>query len=430
MKEIIMPKLGLTMEEGRVVSWLKKEGDPIEKGELLLEVETDKSINEVEASYSGTIGKIYIQVDETAAVLSVIGYILEPGEKPPDEWPVPGSTREVKFEVGKATQRPAEKLAVKASPVAQRIAEEKGVDLSKVKGSGTGGKITKEDVLAASKPALSPAPTGKIKISPRARRLAREKNVPIEAVSGSGPEGRILEEDVLAYLEKGPIQELSKLKKITAERMSASFTSAPHFYLKVDLNATELVAVRKQMLPDIEKETGIRLTFSDLFIFLVSRVLVKHPIFGASYQAGNLVYADGINLGLAIAVEDGLVVPVLKQADEKDLKAIVLDRSSLVGKAQKKRLDCSDLESGSFTISNLGMFGIDSFSAILNPPESAILAIGRITEKVLPSSNGIVVAPVVSMTLSVDHRVLDGADGARFLQDLREAIENPALYLS
>jgi pyruvate dehydrogenase E2 component (dihydrolipoamide acetyltransferase) len=383
MKAVIMPKLGLTMEEGTVVRWLKRTGDEVKKGEVLVEIETDKAVNEVEATDSGTLGKVLVGEGDTAQVLQVIGYILEPGEDVPDEWPL---------------------LEIAESPPLSR------------EGAPT---AVKESQRAASRP-RRPG-----KASPRAKRLAKEHGISLDEVRGSGPGGRVLEQDVIDFIGTQDVILPSRLQRITAERMSQSFTTAPHFYLRVEADASRLAEWREQLLSVIERTSDARLSFTDMLVLLVARTLRDHPRVNASWQDGRIRVFKEVNIGLAMAADAGLVVPVLKCVGQMTLGEIAHERERLARRVAAGKLSLEDLEGGTFTLSNLGMFGIDEFSAIINPPQSAILAVGRIAERPVVEDGHIEIKPTVWLVLSADHRVLDGVDGARFLGDLRRAIEAP-----
>ncbi len=423
MIEVIMPKLGLTMEEGTIIRWLKAEGEKVVKGEPLFEVQTDKVNMEVEAPASGILGKILAAEGETVPVVQVIAYILAPDEEAPLIWPAPEPAVEAPVR-----KPPAPTPTVQATPAVRRLAREKGVDLSLVQGSGQGGMVTREDLLrflAKVEEVSAPEP---VKASPRARRLAREKGVDLAQLRGSGPEGRITEQDILDFVAAE--EPLTPIQRLTAERMARSFTSAPHFYLQAEAKATKLVSLRERLRPLVEEKAGVRLTFTDILIVLVAKGLREHPLANASWEEGKIRIAKEINIGIAAAVEEGLIVPVVKKADKKDLLQITRERSSLAEKASKGRLSLEDLEGGTFTLTNLGMFGVDEFGAIINPPQSAILAVGRIAERPVVEDDQVVARPTIRLTLSVDHRVLDGAEGARFLSDLRALIEEPEEHFS
>jgi len=416
-----MPKLGLTMEEGTIIRWLKGEGEKVEKGEPLFEVQTDKVVMEVEAPASGTLGKILTPEGETVPVVQVIGYILEPGEEAPEEWPILAAIREA------ALAKPVSGTRVLATPAAKRLARDKGIDLTKVRGSGEGGMITREDLLRflEEKPAPEVTAAERVKATPRARRLAQEKGVDLSQVRGTGPQGRITEQDLLDFLAAQEFLTPGPIQRLTAQRMAESFTSAPHFYLTIEAKATKLVELRERLRSVVEKKVGVGLTFTDILIALVAKALRDHPLANASWVEGRIRICKEINIGLATAVKEGLVVPVIKRADEKTLDQIAKERKELADKAAEGRLRLEELEGGTFTVTNLGMFGVDEFGAIINPPQSAILAVGQIAERPVVEDGQVVARPTIWLTLSLDHRVLDGAEGARFLSDLRALIEEP-----
>jgi pyruvate dehydrogenase E2 component (dihydrolipoamide acetyltransferase) len=423
MIEVIMPKLGLTMEEGTIIRWLKGEGEEVEKGEPLFEVQTDKVVMQVEAPASGTLGKILLPEGETVPVVQVIAYFLEPGEEAPEEWPIPVAIAEA------APVKPVSEAKVLATPAAKRLARDKGIDLAQVRGSGEGGMVTREDLLRFLEEKPAPAVTApeRVKASPRARRLAQEKGVDISQVRGTGPQGRITERDLLDFLAAQELLTPGPIQRVTAQRMTESFTSAPHFYLTIEAKATKLVELRERLLSPVEEKAGVRLTFTDILIVLVAKVLRDHPLANASWEKGRIRIWKEINIGLATAVEEGLIVPVIKRADEKGLAQIARERNELANKAAQGRLSLEELEGGTFTLTNLGMFGIDEFGAIINPPQSAILAVARIAERPVVEEGEVVAQPTIRLTLSLDHRVWDGAQGARFLSDLKALIEESEL---
>jgi len=419
MIEVIMPKLGLTMEEGTIIRWLKGEGEKVEKGEPVFEVQTDKVVMEVEAPASGTLGKILTPEGDTVPVVQVIAYILEPGEEAPEEWPIPVAVAEA------APAKPVSKVL--ATPAAKRLARDKGIDLAQVRGSGEGGMITREDLLRflEEKPAPKVMAPERVKASPRARRLAQEQGVDLFQVPGTGPQGRITEKDLLDFLAARELLTPGPIQRLTAQRMTESFASIPHFYLTMEAKATKLVELRERLRPIMEQKAEVRLTFTDILIVLVAKVLRDHPLANASWEEGRIRIWKEINIGLATAVEEGLIVPVIKRADEKGLAQIAKERKELADKATEGKLSLEELEGGTFTLTNLGMFGVDEFGAIINPPQSAILAVGRIAERPVVEEGQVVARPTIRLTLSLDHRVLDGAEGARFLSDLKALVEEP-----
>ena len=394
---VILPKLDEAMRTGRIVKWIKKEGDRVEKGDVILEIETEKTAFEIEAEASGILSKVMAKEGDDVPVGATIVFILQPGEKAPEvPEPVVKAEEEIKeevpVEVPKITK---EAEAIKASPLAKSIAKEHGIDLSLVAGTGPGRRITKEDVLQALE-------ESKVVTTPPAR-----------------------EEPELAGEERVP---LSSMREVIARRMTESF-QAPHFYLTVEVDTQELGKTREQLIPLIESKIGIRLTVTDLIIKMVAKALEDNPSVNCAYADGAMKLFKRIDIGLVAAVEGGLIVPVIRQADKKSLAEITQARAELAQKARDRKITKEEMTGSTFTISNLGMFGIDQFSAILQPPEGAILAIGRITDKAVVRDGQIVIRPMMTLTLSIDHRVLDGVLGSQFLQSLKGYIENPASML-
>ncbi|MFI5377375.1 MAG: dihydrolipoamide acetyltransferase family protein, partial [Candidatus Rokuibacteriota bacterium] len=326
------------------------------------------------------------------------------------------------------------------SPLARRIAEEHGVDLARVKTAS--GKIEKADVLAyvESRKTVAAPTNGSagrlVAASPKARRLAAERGVDLRAVKGSGPGGAVLAGDVPALPLAAPLPltlpspqrgegEVGTVWRIMAERMTASWTTAPHFYLVREVNVTRLVA----WLGKARKQTGAHVTYTDLLVKLVAATLAQHPRVAVSWKDGRLERHADVNIGLAVALDDGLVVPVLHRADTLGLKEIAARREDLVSRAQAGKLRPADIQGGVFTISNLGMYGVDAFNAIVNPPQAAILAVGRIADRVVPVDGRPAVQPTMVLTLSCDHRAVDGARGAQFLGALADLVEEPLALL-
>ncbi len=385
---VVMPALEMAQETGKLISWLKKEGEAVAKGEPLLEIETDKAVMEVESPGEGLLAGISVQPGTEVPVGRTIAWIVQPGEKPPvnEVAPTPGR------KITTAVAIPASPLA--RAPVAQSTS---------------------------------------LKLSPKARRLAAEHNVDLNRVQGSGPDGEILAADILAAA-KGmaparPVESASAVARLMAERTTQSWTTVPHFYLVRDVDASALNEMREQLSPDINAAQGIKLTHTDLLVALVARVLVKHPGMNAGWVDGRVRGNSDINIAIAIAVEGGVVAPVIHHADKAALAEIALRRRDLVEKARAGKLRPQDLAGGTFTVSNLGMFGVDAFNAIITPPQAAILAVGRIADRVVPVGGQPAVRPMMTLTLSSDHRVVDGAGAAEFLTDLADIVSVPATTL-
>lgn len=422
-KEVIMPALGMAQETGTLLRWLKREGDAVEKGEPIMEIATDKVDVEIEAPASGVLTNISAAAGEEIPVGRAIALILAPGE---------ALTPSPSPNLGEGSQKAA------ASPVAARMAAEHNIDLAQITPAGS--RIQKEDVLAyLERQKDSPQRReerkegGKIPASPKARRLAQEEGIDLASLTGSGPEGAILAADVLGAKARdettdrgrqtAPAEDIptSRLWQVMAERLTQSWTTVPHFYLTREVEASQLKAWRSQ----IQGRGGENVTFTDLLIKLAAIALKRHPRLNASWQNGRIVGNGAIDIGLAVAVEDGLLVPVIHNSDGLGLIDLASRRADLVGRAQAGKLSATDLQGGTFTISNLGMYGVDHFNAIVNPPQAAILAVGRIADRVVPVDGQPGVRPMMTLTLSCDHRVVDGARGAQFLATLAGLIEDP-----
>jgi pyruvate dehydrogenase E2 component (dihydrolipoamide acetyltransferase) len=461
--QVILPALGMAQETGIIVRWLKTEGEEVAKGEPLAEIETDKATVEIEAPASGVLTNVTGPVGVDIPVGQVIAAILSPGESPQKvaaTQPVPVNGEPSTD--GHATHQSGTNLpGVMASPLAQRIAAEHNLDIASIQPAGR--RVQKADVLAhiqnqqstgvihhapeTDHPRLLPA-------SPKARRLAAEQGKDLAAIHGTGPTGAVLVADVLAvavptqetYVEAGlapalptpstlPISAslanvqnesaVSNIWRIMAERTTQSWTSTPHFYLVREVNATHLIAWREQVL-----KRSSEVTYSDLLVKIVATALRLYPRVNASWHEGKVILHEEVHIGLAVAVEEGLVVPVIHQADKLGLSEITRQRSELVNSAQTGKLRPQDIQGGTFTISNLGMYGVDAFNAIINSPQAAILAVGRIAERVVPFNGQPAVQPMMTLTLSCDHRVVDGARGARFLETLATFIEDPLALLN
>ena len=375
-----------------------------------MEIETDKVTVEIEAPASGILGGICANEGDVVPVGQTVAWILAPGE------PVPGERRD-----GQSDR-------ITASPVARKLAEEHAVDLTRVKSER--GRVRKDDLLKHIQAGPADREARLYPASPKARRLARERGLDLNNLVGTGPDGAVLAADVPVVqvpATEPPAQsrEPGTLWQVMAERVTQSWTSTPHFYLLREVNASRLMAWREQL----QTQTEPRPTYTDLLVKLVAAALCHHEQVNASWTNGKIVLHREINVGLAVAVKDGLVVPVIHRANEHSLNQIVERRQNMVSRAQAGKLSAEDLAGGTFTISNLGMYGVDAFNAIVNPPQAAILAVGRIAERVVPIDGQPVVQPMMILSLSCDHRVVDGARGAQFLATLAGLIEEPLLLL-
>ncbi|HSA99919.1 MAG TPA: 2-oxo acid dehydrogenase subunit E2 [Anaerolineales bacterium] len=439
-KDVVMPALGMAQETGTLIQWLKAAGDQVTKGEPLMEIETDKATVEIEAPASGILASVTAQAGDVVPVGQRIALILAPGEK---ESALPAQQTPTSSPQSESRLTP-----VTATPVAARLAAEHNLDITQIKPQG--GQVRKEDVLAFLKDeggrrkdesrdvaAVHPSSfvihPSKVLASPKARRLAQERGLELETLSGSGPDGAVLAADVLSFrasraVEAREVETLpvSKMWRVMVERLSQAWKDIPHFYLLREVNASRLVAWREK----IQATSTEKITYTDLLVKLTAATLRQYPRLNASWQKENILLNSEINIGLAVAVDDGLIVPVIHHADELRLAQIAVRRSELVARAQAGKLALDDLSGGTFTISNLGMYGVDAFNAIVNPPQAAILAVSRIADRVVPLNGQPAVQPMVTFSLSCDHRVVDGARAAQFLQALADLVEEPLQLLN
>jgi pyruvate dehydrogenase E2 component (dihydrolipoamide acetyltransferase) len=442
---VIMPALEMAQESGRLVSWLKREGEPVTKGEPIMEIETDKATVEIEAPDSGILGGVLIKENDEVPVGQTIAWILAPGEEVPSvplNEPRSGRVSTLQAPPAAPALQPAPMPAsLEISPVARKMAEEHGIDLTLIKVKGK--RIEKADVQAyidATQPATAgPAPVSLgarlPPASPKARRLAVEYGIELSSLTGSGPNGAVLAADVPLGVEEGTtampsFETPGTVWRLMAERMSASWSTVPHFYLVREVDASGLVEWRKRVAPAIEKRIGIKPTYTDLLVKVIGFTLRDHSRVNASWADGNIQRNQEINVGIAAAVDEGLVVPVVHRADGASLSEIVTQRSDLIERARQKKLRPADISGGTFTLTNLGMYNVDAFDAIVNTPQAAILSVGRIADRVVPVDGQIVIRPMMVLTLSLDHRVVDGARAAQFLDALALLIEDPWGMLS
>jgi pyruvate dehydrogenase E2 component (dihydrolipoamide acetyltransferase) len=389
---VVMPALEMAQETGKLLAWRKREGEQVSKGEPLLEIETDKAVVEVEAPGDGLLAGITAQVGDEIPVGQTIAWLVKPGETPPS---------------GTETRSPSARA--KSAP---------------------------DRVSSAAPPAAAGHAAAGPQISPKARRLAKELGVDFAQISGSGPQGVITAEDVQAFVHAPsaspavvPAEPLSKIARLMAERTTHSWTTVPHFFVSRDMDSTELLAAQKRLAPKIEQQHGARLSITDLLIALVARVLTKHPRLNASWSEGAIRQNSNVHIGVAMAVKDGVVSAVIHNAHSTELPDICVQRQELTELARANKLRPADITGGSFTISNLGMYQVDSFTAIIPPSQAGILAVGGITDRVVAVDGKPAVRPIMTVTLSSDHRVVDGVAAAEFLRDLAEAIREPAKWL-
>lgn len=408
MAEVIrMPKMSDTMTEGVIVSWLKQVGDDIKPGDILAEVETDKATMELENYVKGTLLHIGIPAGGSVPVDALIAIVGQKGDditallSGASAPTAPAAkAEEVKTETVSTPvlQAPAANSStdsrVKASPLAKKIADEKGIDINSISGSGDGGRIVKRDVET-----FTPASKG-----------ASKSTVVLPTVVGQ------------ESFDEVPV---SQMRKVIARRLSESKHTAPHFYLTMSINMDKVIEARKAML----EYSPVKISVNDIIIKAVAAALRKNPAANSSWLGDKIRYNHHINIGVAVAIEDGLIVPVVKFADSKSLSHISAEVKELADKAKNKKLQPNEFEGNTFTISNLGMFGIDEFTAIINPPDACILAVGAAKETVIVENGQMKIGQVMKVTLSCDHRVVDGAVGSAFLKTLKELLENPVKLL-
>ncbi len=393
---IVMPALEMAQETGKLVSWIQPEGATVAKGDLILEIETDKAVMEIESPGAGVLAGFKAKPGDVVPVGQVIGWIVAAGEAPPVEEAQAVSGRNL-------------------ASVSAAVPE-----------------------VPATAP-TSPADTGEARISPKARRLAKERGVELSQLRGSGPDGEITTADVLAVAE-APSQAaaggvtadpaLSSIERLMAERTTQSWTTVPHFFLTREIDASALNVLREKLLPGIEHAHGVRLTHTDLLVVFLARVLAKYRIMNSSWVNGGIHPNADVNVAVAMAVTGGVVGVVIPKADSLAPWEIAVQRRDLSERARAGRLRPADIAGATFTISNLGMYRVDSFSAIITPPQAAVLAVGSITDRVVPVDGRPGIRPIMNVTLSSDHRVVDGARAADFLDALADAIQGPQGLLS
>jgi pyruvate dehydrogenase E2 component (dihydrolipoamide acetyltransferase) len=421
MAEVIyMPKLSDTMTEGVVAEWHKKIGDTVANGELIAEIETDKATMEFESFYDGVLLHIGVEKAKAAPVNAILAIIGQAGE-----------------DISGLLSQQATSAAVTETPVAETLVQaESPVVASPVERPAAVAPVA--PVTTNSAPVTS---DGRVFASPLAKKLAEEKGINIHQVHGTGDGGRIVKRDVDHYVPYTPAtttftatssmeesytdETVSQMRKVIARRLAESKFTAPHFYLTVEVNMENAIAARKVL----NAQEGVKVSFNDMVVKAVAMSLKKHPAINSSWLGDIIRRNHHVHIGVAVAVEDGLLVPVVRFADTKGLAQIGEEVKSFAQKAKDKKLQPSDWEGNTFTISNLGMFGIDSFTAIVNPPDSCILAVGGISEVPVVKNGQVVPGNIMKLTLSCDHRVVDGASGASFLQTLKGYLEQPVKML-
>jgi pyruvate dehydrogenase E2 component (dihydrolipoamide acetyltransferase) len=390
--QVLMPKIGLTMTEGKIVEWKKREGEWVNKGEILFVFETEKVTFEVEAPQSGFLAKILAQVDQTVPIGEVVGLLIEKeGEKveltakKPEAIPE-GIERQV-LEV-----RPDRTDRIRATPMAKKIAKERGLDLKNVVGSGIGGRIKREDVETT---------------------LDQKSS-----------------EQVLPQMAEGKLLKLSGMRRIIAQKMLASKIETAQTYMTISVDTSKILESREKLTPTIEKMVGVHLTITDILMKITYSAITLHPVMNTRWTPDGIIWFDAVHMGMAMALEEGLIVPVIWDMGKKSLPEIAKARAELVEKGRTGKLTPDEMKGSTFTLSTLGMYGVEEFTANINQPESAILAVGAIIDKPVVVNKEVVVRPMMKLTLSYDHRVIDGAKAAQFMKSLKGLMEDPILILA
>jgi pyruvate dehydrogenase E2 component (dihydrolipoamide acetyltransferase) len=450
MPEIQMPKLSDTMTEGTLVAWKKKKGDEVSAGEVLAEIETDKATMEWESPEDGTLTEIYVEEGGKVNVGDKIAFIGAEGDERPKE-------EEQEKEKEEKEEKPTAKEEQKKEEEpkkAEQPKEEKAKTEEKKEKKAAAPKAEKEtepekaDVSPAQPARLPPQrEEARVKASPVARRIAAELGIDLSSVKGTGPEARVTETDVRAAAKSKPAIpapkvsaavkagesariQLSGMRRVIAQRLVESLGPVPHFYLNIDIDAAPLMEAREELKSAGEGADAAKITVNDFVLKAAVQAAVKVPRVNASFDGDAIMQYADIDLGIAVAIDDGLLTPVIRAAQNKSLREISELAKDLAHRARNKRMKPEEFQGGTFTVSNLGAMGIDSFSAVINPPQGFILAVGRITNvPVLDDSDQIVAGHRMSLTMSCDHRVIDGALGAEYLKELRHLLENPALLL-
>ena len=427
---IVMPKLSMTMQRATVVQWLKGEGERVNKGETVAKVMTEKITSEIAAPHSGILAQIVAPAKAKVPAGDIIAVIAQPGEEVPELEPIaPPVPAEAPQGVVPRADEPSP--PVMASPAARRLAKERDVDLAQVEGTGSKGRVTEEDVVRFAEEREKAPPPREILTSPMARKLAKEYGIELGEVTGTGTGGRITERDVLAFVEAGEeappppapaaarIIPFMGMREAIAERMTQSQQTTAHVTIHGEVDATELVKLRRQLKEEFD------LTYTDLIIKAVAKALKAHPMLNSALVGDEIQVFEQAHIGMAVALDEGLLVPVVRDAGRLSLPEISQETKRLAQGARDETLGVEEVTGGTFTVTNLGGYGADGFTPIINPPEVAILGVGRITEKPAVHEGQIAQRSMLVLSLTIDHRIVDGAPGAAFLRTLREILESP-----
>lgn len=436
--EILMPKWGMTMKEGMISKWFKKEGESVEKGEDFFEVETEKITNAVEAAASGILFQIVAPEGATVGVGAVVAIVAESGEQVEQvegaPVPEPATATEAAPADVQAKAGAEKKKFVPASPAARRLAKELGVDLGMVTGSGPKGRVTEADVTKHH--ASGPPPA---RITPLAEEMARQADLDISQLTGTGEGGKITRADVEQALGAPDSEEatvpvktipFSGLRKSIAENMQASLKNTAQLSVFTEVDVTEMVRFRDQVRREYKGDETVRISYNDIILLAVSRVLKRFPIMNSTLIEEEILLHDSVNLGIAVSLEEGLMVPVLREADKKDLLQIAREARELARKAREGSLEVDEVTGGTFTVSNVSMLQVDGFTPILRPPETGILGVCRVREKPEVHDGQIAIRSMMFLSLTFDHSVVDGQPAMTFLETLARHLEHPALVMA
>lgn len=437
--EVTMPKWGLTMKKGKIVKWLKTEGDRIEKGEPFFEVETEKITNVVESTASGIVFQIVVPAGSTVPIGTIVAIVAAEGEQPtriegvqagePSAAPVKAAE--------KKPEKPEEKAFVKASPAARRLAKELGVDIGRVPGSGPDGRVSEKDVQTFHDEGPPPP-----KITPLAEEMARQGGLDISKIQGTGEGGKITKEDVQRAMgaaeapadieeSEGAVRSIpfDGMRKAIADNMSGSLRNAAQLTSFTEVDMTESVRWLDSVRAEYARDESVRVSLNDIVILAVSRALKRFPIMNSNLVGDEILLFDDVNMGVAVALPEGLIVPVLRRADRKNLLTIARESRLLAKKAREGTLEVDEVTGGTFTITNVSMFQVDGFTPILKPPETGILGVGRLKKKPAVVEDRIEIRSMMFLSLTFDHQVVDGAPANEFLQTAARYLENPYLIL-
>ncbi|MCT4593923.1 MAG: 2-oxo acid dehydrogenase subunit E2 [Anaeromicrobium sp.] len=403
--EVIMPKAGMDMQEGTIVKWLKKEGDSVSEGDPILEIITDKVNMEVEAECDGVLIKIVAKEGDVLPVFTPIAYIGNVGES-----------------IGEDKKKNTETEKIRATPAARSEARNSGINLEEVEGTGPKNRIQKIDIINHK---------DKIKITPLAKNIATSEKIDINTIKGSGFGGKIVKEDVVSKIEDNNenIIPLSPMRKVISRRMSQSFFSAPTFTIDMEVDMTNIKILREKVMDKIMERTNYKVTYTDFIVLATMKNLKKHKIINSSLVEEGILIHDHVSIALAVGLDEGLLVPVIKNVHHMGLEEIILKSRDLTTRALNGGLKPEEQEGSTFTISNMGMYGVNRFNPIINQPNSAILGVSAMADKPMVVDGGIKIRPMMNISMTIDHRVIDGTPGAKFLKDLKDMLEDPTLLI-